>query len=101
MDLACARAAGPRSAREAVALSVHGDDELGMSGHALQLLAQRGDVHIDRAALGQCLVAPDLVQQLVAREQSAAMLDEIRQELELHPRERDHPPPLPDLRTAE
>ena len=51
-----------RSAREPVALAMHRDDELGMGGHALELLAPRPHVHVHGAALGEGVVPPDLVE---------------------------------------
>jgi hypothetical protein len=70
---------------------VTGQDELRVGGNALELLAEGGDAHVNRAALRQRVVAPDLVQELAAGEERPAMLDEVAQELELHAREGTSP----------
>src|SRR5688500_9945351 len=72
-----------RLAYELVAEAVHGENVLRMARVGLDLLAQPGDVDVDRARRGHGVVTPDFVQQLVAGERGAAVLEEIAQELEL------------------
>src|SRR5206468_12394827 len=53
---------------------------LGPRRVGFQLLPQRGHVYVDRARDRHRFVAPHLLQQLVAREQRAAVLDERSEE---------------------
>src|SRR5262249_59441705 len=77
---------------EAVAGAAHGQDQGGLRGIALELLAQVADVHVDCARLAVGRSAPDRLQQLLAAEDAAAMGDQGAQHLELDVGERD---PLP------
>src|SRR5215471_14580662 len=72
---------------EAVAQPVNGQDVLGMGGVGLDLLAQRCDVDVNGSSRWHRIVAPDLVEQLVARQQRVPMLHEIPQKLVLEGRE--------------
>src|SRR5947209_279397 len=71
------------SACELVADAVDGDDVARVGGRVLDLLPQLRDVHINGARQRQPFITPDVVEQLVARDDLAAMLDEILQHLEL------------------
>src|SRR5687767_6690456 len=73
---------GCPSPEEFVADAVERDDESRLGRVAFDLLAQFGDVVIDRAAEG-VPVAPDFVEQLIAGHRLAAMPDEILQQLKL------------------
>src|SRR3954466_7165959 len=55
----------------------------------LELLPQRQDVRVDRACRGIRVVAPDVAEQLVARQHALRMLREILEQLELLRCERD------------
>ena len=68
--------------RELVAHPVDGEDELRVPGVGLDLLAEPGDVDVDGARRRHGVVAPDLVQQLLACQRGAAVLDEVAQQLE-------------------
>src|SRR5688500_13849817 len=71
-----------RLAYELVAEAVHGENVLRMARVGLDLLPKPGDVDVDRARRGHGVVAPDFVEQLVARQRRAAVLDEVAQQLE-------------------
>src|SRR5207247_10831145 len=73
-----------RSSHELVPHPVHGQDQLGP-----ELLAERGDVHVHSAGDRRRAVAPYLVEQLVTRENGAAVVDEIAQQLQLQTGEID------------
>ena len=75
------------SPRELVAHAVDGEDVLRMARIWLDLLPQPGDVDVDGARRRHRVVAPDFVEQLVARQRGAAVLDEVAQQLELARRE--------------
>jgi hypothetical protein len=53
------------------------EDELGMCRVFLELLPQGRDVNVDGARDWSCVVAPDVVEQLVAGQELAAMGDEV------------------------
>ena len=76
------------------------DDELPPPRVGLELLAERRDVDIHGARHRRRVVAPHLVKQLVAREHSAAVLDQMAQELEFEPGQLDRPAVARDLRPA-
>src|SRR6188768_1470894 len=59
------------------------DDELRMPRVGFDLLPQPGDVHVDRARGGHRVIAPDFVEELVARERGAAVFDEVLEQQEL------------------
>src|SRR5215510_9458628 len=76
------------------------DDVLRMRGIRLQLVTERSDVDVDGARDRCRIVAPDLVEEHLAGEYRAAMLDEIAQQLELERRQVDLPRAAHDVRTA-
>jgi hypothetical protein len=61
---------------------MHGDDVLRLGGVLLDLLSQSGDVIINRSSKGEILIAPDFIQQLVARDRFPTPRDEVFQNLE-------------------
>src|SRR4030095_8162074 len=71
------------SADEAVTHAVDRDDVLGLGRVALDLLAQRGHVHVDGARLQHAGIAPDVLEQLAARDERPAVFDEVAQQLEI------------------
>src|SRR6478735_11072156 len=73
------RAAAVLGRVEAVADVAHGADELLVLG--AELGAQASHVDVDRPGASVVVVAPDLLQQLRAREHAARVLDEVLQEL--------------------
>src|SRR5258708_37441718 len=81
--------AARRSPIELVPHAVHGQEELRVGGTRLDLLAQLGDVNVDGARQRRLVVAPDLVEQAVARDHLAAVLDEVPQEAHLARRHLD------------
>ncbi len=83
------RLQGQRLSRELVAHPVNGEDVLRVARVGLDLLAQPGHVHVDGARRRHRVVAPHLVEQLLARERRAAVLDEVAQQLELPRRQLD------------
>src|SRR5579884_1132265 len=70
---------------ELVAGPAHRPDALGVS----QLAPQLRDVHVDGARAAGIRHAPDEIEQALAREDDAGMLEEARQEVELLARELD------------
>ena len=62
---------------------------LGLVGRGLDLLPQLGDEVVDRARRRRLLVAPDLVQNLLARDDLARVRHQIAEEIELARREVD------------
>src|SRR5438445_9291995 len=89
------------SARELVPETVDGQDELGVAGVALQLLAQRRDMDVDGSRDRRGVVTPHVVQELVSRQELAPVRDEILKELELERGERDRLAFPRHLRAAE
>src|SRR5262249_24381253 len=75
------------SPHELVREAVQGENELRVARIRLDLLAQPGDVDVDGARGRHRVVAPRLVEQLLAGDRGAAVLDEVSQELELAGRE--------------
>src|ERR1044071_1788126 len=71
------------SARKLVADAMNGDDVVRVAGSVFDLLAELGDVHVNGACERQALVAPDVVEELVAADDLAATLDEVAHDLEL------------------
>ena len=69
-----------------VARAAHGLD---LRAARAQLLAQRLDVHVDRAALALKVIAPHALHQLLAREHATRVLHERKQQLVFLVRERD------------
>ncbi len=88
-------------ADELIAEPVDRQDKLGVVRVGLELLAQPGHMHIDGAGRDQRIVAPDVVEQHIARERDAAVLDEVAQQPELKRRELDRLPVAADLGAAE
>src|SRR5689334_12043393 len=72
----------------------HGLDGTGVA----ELAPELPDVHVDRAAVAEEREAPDPLQELLARQDQATVLDERGQEVELLGRERDEL--LVDVRLA-
>ena len=54
-----------------------GEDIPGAIGSRLNLLSQCGDVRIYGAGSGHCVVTPDFVQELIPRENRAAILNQV------------------------
>src|ERR1700737_1015335 len=67
---------------ERVPSAAHGADEVGRAGE-IDRLAQAADVDVDGACLDIDVMAPHLVEQLLAREDAAGMLHEEAQQAEL------------------
>jgi hypothetical protein len=61
---------------------MHGDDELRLGGVLFDLLAQSGDVIVNRSSEGEVIITPDFIQQLIARDCFATPRDEVSQNLE-------------------
>ena len=59
-----------------------GDDEFRIGGAIFELFSQLGDVHVDRAGQGRIVIIPDRVQEFVASDHLASMLDEVLQKFE-------------------
>ena len=68
---------------EAVADAAHGEEELGLLGVALELLAQVADVDVDGARVAVLGVAPDVLEQGLAAEHPAGRAGEGAEDLEL------------------
>ena len=49
----------------------------GAVGNRLDLLPQRRDVHVNGTGRGHCVVTPDFVQELIPRENRAAILNQV------------------------
>src|SRR5439155_17750202 len=80
----CAHASSiPQLTREAVALAVDGQDMTRALGIVLELLPEAQDVGVHGPRGGELLVAPDLVEQPVSRDDLVAVLDQIAQQIEL------------------
>src|SRR4051812_17917480 len=62
---------------------MHGDDVVRVAHVVFDLVAQFGDVHVNGARQGKAVVAPDGVEQLVARDDFAPMLKKISEDAEL------------------
>src|ERR1051326_3684042 len=77
------------SGDEFVAQSRHGHDHGRLLGIFFQLLAEATHVHVDRAREGVFTVAPDLLQQDLARESCAGILREVAQQAEFARGERN------------
>ena len=73
--------------RELIAHPVDREDELRVSRGGLDLLAQPRDVDVDGPRRRHRVVAPDLVEQFLAGERRAAVLDEVAQQLKFARRE--------------
>src|SRR5688500_4109934 len=86
---------------EFVPEAVVGDDVLRVAGIVFELLSEPRDVQVDGARRRHRVVAPDLVEQLVAAERGAAMFDEILQQLEFACREVEGRAGLDDLSATE
>ncbi len=74
---------------EPIAGAAHGEDQLGLAGVALDLLAQVAHVDVDRPRLAVVGAAADALEQLPAAEDDAGIAREERQELELDEGELD------------
>src|SRR5688572_22081299 len=74
---------------ELVAETVNGEDVLRMPGIVFELLPEPRHVHVHRPRGGHGVVAPDLIQQLVARQGGSAVLEKVAQQLELERRQFD------------
>jgi hypothetical protein len=68
---------------ELVPESVNRQNVLRQAGVGLELLPQPRDVDVDRARRRSRVIAPDLREQLVARDRRAAVLDEITEQVKL------------------
>src|SRR5213595_2521795 len=75
------------SLRELVADAPDGLDEIGVGRVALDLVAQAVDVRVDGVLVAAVAVAPDLVEQLCAREDAPRAAREVDEQLELLGRE--------------
>src|SRR5205814_8081120 len=64
-----------------------GEDQLGLGGIALELLAQVTDVHVDRALVAVLGVAEHVLEQLDAREDAPVLARQRHQDLELEERQ--------------
>ena len=73
----------------------------GSFGLGSSFCRSHGDVHVHRARRRHGVVTPDLVQQFVARERRAAVLDEVAEQLELPGRQIDRLPGLQHLGAPE
>src|SRR5262245_14509664 len=67
---------------ELISGAVDGENVFGSVGQRLNLLAQLRDEVVDGPCGRKFLVAPDLVQNLLARDHLAGVLDEIAQQIE-------------------
>src|SRR5579862_2887294 len=74
---------------EHVPAAAHGDDVTRLVGVDFDLLAQPAHVHADRLMLALEVVAPDFVEQRLARHDAPAVLHQHREQAELFGRERD------------
>ena len=104
----CPFSCGPRDTpavawlpSELVAHPVDGEDVLRVPRNRLDFLAQPGDVDVDGARRRHRVVAPDLVEQLLAGQRRAAVLDEVAQQLELARRQLERLAVPGDLGLAE
>ena len=86
---------------ELISEPVHGEDVLRVARVVFELLPQPGDVDVDGPRRRHRVVAPHLVEQLVARQRGAAMLDEVPQQLELARGQVERLPGLGHFRLAE
>src|SRR6478672_6198739 len=77
------------SAGRLVARSPHGLDQLRRRGIRLDLRPQPLDRDVDQARVAEIVVAPDPVEQDVAGQDLAGVPDELEQQVELGPGERD------------
>src|SRR6185369_14610759 len=80
------------SADELVPGAVDGEDVLGFLGRSLDLLPQLRHEVVDRARRRRLLIAPDLVEDLLARDDLAGVRDQVAEQIELARGEVD---PLP------
>ena len=62
---------------EAIADAAHGLDQFGVGGVFLQFFAQPAHMHIDGACIAHVVVAPHVLQQLVACEHGAAIARQV------------------------
>src|SRR5439155_12124301 len=81
---------GTRSIGEAVAEPAHRLDQARAAWLGLDLLAQPADVDVHRARVAGRAVAPDALQQVVAREGAARVLGQEDQQVVLLGPEREH-----------
>ena len=72
---------------ELVSRAMNREDVLGGVRRFLDLLPQLGDKVVDRARGGEFLVAPDLVEDLLAGHHLSGVLDEVAEQVELAGRE--------------
>src|SRR5918911_4614581 len=82
--------------RDLVADAPHGDDRRGVA----ELPPQLADVHVDRARVAGERIAPDPLEQLVARQHEPAVVEQLPEEIELLQRELDLLVPDLDLAPA-
>ncbi len=74
---------------EAVSDAAQGLEILGMAGIGLDLLAQTADVNVNRAGSDEGSFLPDGVEQLIARQNAAAMRGEVFQQAKFTNRGRE------------
>src|SRR5262245_12038705 len=79
---------------EFVTDAMNRDDVARVTWSLFDLLTQLGDVHVDRSGEREAAVAPDRIEQLVARDYFASMFDEIFQDVEFSRRDFDRRPGL-------
>src|SRR5215831_7882207 len=63
------------------------DDCFDLASRRAELRAEAADMHVDRSRFDQALVAPDALEQPIARHDAILVLDEIPQQLEFPSRE--------------
>src|SRR3954451_12080151 len=68
---------------EQVTDPAHGEEELGLFGVALELLAQMADVHVDGSGIAVLGVPPDVLEQRLAGENPTGRAGERTEDLEL------------------
>src|SRR5215212_9851830 len=79
----------PSRARGLVAAATDREDQFRVDGVRLDLGAQPPDRHVDEARVAEVVVAPDAVQELVPGQDLTGALDQLGQQVELSPRQRN------------
>src|ERR1700730_7428014 len=74
-----------------ITVSAHGEEMPRALCILFQLLPQKSNVHVDGARQHSTFIAPNVSQQLIARKRSAALFDEVAQQLKLSRRELNRP----------
>jgi hypothetical protein len=89
------------SAIESIPDAAHIKQVARLRRHGFDLLAQIGDLIVHHAVGNEYPVAPDLVEQLVTRQNAAGIANESREQLELRGCDLDAPAGAADLVTGE